>query len=381
MKKKFLKLKICIYCLNRIWFYLYLYILNLFVKINYPLKSLHKYLIVLLVLLFVFKVGSAQKNDTIYHINGNILTGDFKKLDYGVVKWSMEGMGTNNFEEIKINKIHSKKLFEIITRDGAIYFGSLDTTKLNRMVKINALFDTVVVHIDEIVEIYPLKKSFWLRTTGTLGLGLNYSKGSDVGTIATNGNLEYRKQKWYYNFKFDANNTYQGDSLISNKWDISLLNQRLYKGRWSSGVGMKASQNSSLGSKLKLEMDILAIHDVIYNSWTRLYLSAGLNGSRQTPYSNTDVTNDVAGVFAAVWKVYKFSSPKISLDANFNYLPYFTSNNRYLIGMNINPNVNIINGNFRIGLKFYYNYDNKPPEGALEKTDYGFNLQFSYKFH
>ncbi len=325
--------------------------------------------------------AQAQKNDTIYHVNGNILTGEFKKFDYGVVKWSMDGMGTTNFEEIKINKIHSGKFFEIKTRNGALHFGSLDTTKRNRMIKIVSSFDTVVVHIDDIVEIYPLKKSFWLRTTGNLGLGFNYSKGSNIGTISANGKLDYRKQKWYYEFSFDGDNTYQGDSLISNKWDISLLNQRLYRGRWSSGVMVKASQNSSLGNKLKLEMNILGIHDLMYNSWNRLYFAMGLNGSRQTPYYNAEITNDIAAVVAVVWKVYKFTSPKVSVDANVQYLPYFTSNDRYLLVMNLNPSVSLLSSNFEVGLKFYYNYDNKPPAGAIAKTDYGINLQFSYKFH
>ena len=37
--------------------------------------------------------ASAQKIDTIYHINGNILTGDVKRLVYGVVSYKMDGMG------------------------------------------------------------------------------------------------------------------------------------------------------------------------------------------------------------------------------------------------------------------------------------------------
>ena len=55
----------------------------------------------------------AQKTDTIVHINGNILTGDFKKMNYGVVTWKMDGMGTIDLEEPKIQTIISSKMFEI----------------------------------------------------------------------------------------------------------------------------------------------------------------------------------------------------------------------------------------------------------------------------
>jgi len=48
----------------------------------------------------------AQKTDTIIHINGDVLTGDLKKMAYGVVTWKMDGMGTISLEEVKINTIN-----------------------------------------------------------------------------------------------------------------------------------------------------------------------------------------------------------------------------------------------------------------------------------
>ncbi len=51
----------------------------------------------------------AQKIDTIIHINGNVMTGDFKKMVYGVITWKMDGMGTISFEEPKVKTIISKK--------------------------------------------------------------------------------------------------------------------------------------------------------------------------------------------------------------------------------------------------------------------------------
>ena len=78
----------------------------------------------------------AQKTDTIVHVNGDILTGDLKKMIYGVATWKMDGMGTISMEEVKINTIKSKKLFEIKMKSGLIYFGSFDTSHIDRKVYI-----------------------------------------------------------------------------------------------------------------------------------------------------------------------------------------------------------------------------------------------------
>ncbi|NOY51968.1 MAG: hypothetical protein GXO88_15565 [Chlorobi bacterium] len=59
--------------------------------------------------MFVFIGLSAfsQKTDTIIHINGNVLTGEIKRLDYGIVTYKIDGMGTVNFETDKIKPLNS----------------------------------------------------------------------------------------------------------------------------------------------------------------------------------------------------------------------------------------------------------------------------------
>ena len=105
----------------------------------------------------------AQKIDTIVHINGNVLTGDFKKMAYGVITWKMEGMGTISLEEVKVNTIRSRKQFEIKMKDGAIYFGSMDTSSVDRKVNIITQNGKELIFIDDIVEVYPIRRNFWMR--------------------------------------------------------------------------------------------------------------------------------------------------------------------------------------------------------------------------
>ena len=67
------------------------------------------------IILFLFFIvtpqikGLAQKTDTIVHVNGNVLKGDFKKMEYGVVTWKMDGMGTISVEEPFIEYFYFKK--------------------------------------------------------------------------------------------------------------------------------------------------------------------------------------------------------------------------------------------------------------------------------
>lgn len=333
--------------------------------------------------IFFFSIEEvvAQKTDTIIHINGNIMTGDLKKLVYGVASWKMDGMGTISLDEVKINTIRSSKLFEIKMKDGFIYFGSFDTSHVQRQVYIMMTNGKRLINIDDIVEIYPIRRNFWMRTSGNFSLSANFSKGSNVGTVAFSGYLDYRKRKTYFNLSWNDNNTYQGDTLSSSKSDIALQWQRLMKNNWSTGVTIGATQNTELGTKLRIDLSAMGIKDISYNNWNRLYSGAGLSVARETPYDDSGITNDLAGVLTVVWKVYKYTIPKVWVDANVSFLPYITGDSRYRTNFNLNPKVSIFSDNFKVGFSLYYNYDSKPQTESASSDDYGINLELSYAFH
>ncbi|MEZ5195573.1 MAG: hypothetical protein R2764_04015 [Bacteroidales bacterium] len=98
-------------------------------------------------------------------------------------------MGTISLEEVKINTMRSSKLFEIKMKDGLIYFGSFDTSNVERAVYLLVTNGKKLINIDDIVEIYPIKRNFWSRTSGDFSLGANFSKGGNVGTIVFSGDL------------------------------------------------------------------------------------------------------------------------------------------------------------------------------------------------
>jgi hypothetical protein len=339
--------------------------------------------LILFSFLMFFGGGSvmAQKIDTIVHINGNVLTGDFKKMAYGVITYKMDGMGTISVEEVKVNTMRSIKQFEVKMKDGSILYGSMDTSSIDRKVNIIMENGRKSIFIEEIVEIYPIRRSFWMRTSGNLSLGVNYSKGSNVATLAFSGNLSYRKKKSYFEYTWDNNNTFQQDSLTSSNISTVLGWQLLLKNKWSSMVSVGASQNSELGTKLRLALNMIGIRDISYNIWNRLFAGGGLTVVRETPYDNSGVTEDLAGLVHVAWKVYKYTAPKVWVDANVSFIPYLTDPGRYRVVINLNPKVSVFSNNFKIGFASYYNFDNQPPSDATTTNDWGINLQITYTFH
>jgi hypothetical protein len=344
---------------------------------------MQKYLCSFLLLsaLFLASIGYAQKIDTVYHINGNILTGDFKRMNYGVVSWSMDGMGTISLEEPKIRTIKSVKQFEIKLKNGLIYFGSFDTSGVDKHVYIVITNGREHVQIDDIVEAYPIRRSFWMRTSGNFSLGLNYTKGSNIFTSVLAGNIDYRKRRGYWRFQWDSNNTWQNDSITATKVDISLSWQRLFRKGWSFGVVLGGNQNLELGTRWRLDLTPLIVRDIVYNHWNRFWIGAGISGQQEYPYDDSDPLSDLAGIATVVWKVYKYTNPKAWVDANITFIPYLTGDTRYRANFNLNPKVGLVGNDLKIGFRFYYSYDSKPPRDASAGMDWGVNVEITYTLH
>ena len=340
-----------------------------------------RYLTLSVLFFLLAQAAIAQKIDTVYHINGNVLTGDFKKLVYGIVTYKMDGMGTINIETPKINSFKSVKRFDVRLKNGSRYYCSFDSSAYKRKVNMLISSGRKLIDIDDVVQIYPIKKSFWLRTSGNFGLGFNYSKGSDLATINITGRLDYRKRNSSFYFTWDNYDTFQADSLNSTKIDARLGWERFLRSKWSAGTNIGMSQNSELGTKLRLDIAVVGLYDFVFNQWNRLNAAAGMSLQQETPYDESDVTENVVGVFGVTWKVYKLTSPKIWVDSDISFIPYFTTEGRYRTNINLHPKIGLVGNDLKLGFKFYYSYDSEPPTANASKEDWGLNLEVSYYFH
>jgi hypothetical protein len=323
--------------------------------------------------------GLAQKTDTIVHKNGNILKGDFKKMEYGIVTWKMDGMGTVSVEMPFVSTIISQKQFEVVMKNGIIYYSSFEASDRTGSVIIKVADEKISIKIDDIVEIHPIQGSFFQRFSGNVSLGGNFSKSSQLTTVAFSGNLQFRNKKTSLSTDWFLNLSYQNDSLITKNSEVNLNWQHLFKNKWSSLVGIGRSQNLQLGIKERFNLVLGAIKDVTNTTWSRLYMAGGLTGISEKSFDpNSPSQNDIAGVIRLAYDIFKYTSPKISLKSNINYIPYFTGDSRYRVNFNLNPNVSVFNNNFQVGFNFYYNYDSRPPASSLSNDDYGINLQLTY---
>jgi len=332
---------------------------------------------------FVSTITWAQKTDTLVHINGNVMTGEIKKMVDGILFFKMDGMGTISVEAEKIRTYKSNKLLQIRTKQGNLILGNIDTAEAFGYVKVGYGVNKEYVRVLDIIEVFPIKSTFWLRTSGNFDLGFDYAKSTGMARANTSGNIQYRKPKLLTNLSWDSYGTAQNNNddsvVINEKADITYNFKRLIKGRWLWVGNLGMNSNSELGLDLRLYFGLNIQNDMVYTNRHHLFWQTGVSLNREFPQDG-DIVNNPEALFSVTYNIFKHSSPKISLSSNLSAYPNLKFNGRWRLDGNVNLKVELFK-DFYLGFNIYYNYDSRPPSIDASTHDYGFSFSIGYSFH
>jgi len=324
----------------------------------------------------------AQKNDTVYLVNGDRITGEFKKYDLGILTWKTDAMSTVSVEYDKVNTVFSSKYYEIITRDGFTYYGSFRKSPIPGSVGIAIANDTVIKSIKEIVKVTPIKNIFWKKFSGSADLGLSYYKSSRIFQYNLSTTLNYRSKKNLISFALSSLSSFQEvtDSIDrSVKNDISLGFDRFFSAKWWGGIKGKVQQNTELNLDHRYQIGLGAGYDIVHTNPVRLYALAGILANQEKPYDTTTVSSNLEGLISAklIWLQYRH--PKINVSTGIDFYPSITISNRYRLEYDISAKYEILKDLF-LNLTFYDNFDSKPTGSTVALNDYGVIFSVGYSF-
>jgi len=331
------------------------------------------------VLFFIASLSlQAQKNDTIYLLNGDRITGELKKLEYGLVYFNTDAMQTINIEYDRIYTLYSAKFFELTTSSGFKFYGSIAKSSVPNTINIVTTNDTIPKPIADIVEITSIKKSFIKKIDGSVDAGLSYNKASDVFQYNLAVTFTHRTTK--YSTKFDMNSILTDQEKdITRKNDIGLGVTRIFPNKWLAGVQIQGQQNTELDLDQRWQGGLGIGYDLVRTNLKRFYTLGGLMVNHEKTIDSAFVSNNLEGLISLQYKWFQYRHPKIDVTSGFNYFPSFTVAGRYRIEYELNAKFEIVNDLF-FSLSFYDNFDSKPSGSSSSKNDWGVITSIGFSF-
>ena len=320
----------------------------------------------------------ASKSDIVTLLNGDIITCEIKQLKSGKLRVSTDDMGTVYIEWDKIATVNARQKFEVELQFGSIYFGSLGPAEDPR--KMTVIGDSLTFELFRayVVHLTPIKDSFLDRLDGSINLGADYTKASEVLQLNLNGDINHRSMEGETKISFSSIITEQRDKETAQRNNLSANNTRFMKSRWAWGLGSSLEQNTELGIDLRFTIGGGIGRTVIQSNLLDLSLFAGLNYTRE--WINTgENQNNLELPLSTKFAMFDYDNPKTDINTSVIIYPSLTTLGRYRVEVDSKITRELLT-DFHITFNLYLSYDNKPPYADAQKVDYGFVLSFGYTF-
>lgn len=305
--------------------------------------------------------------------NGDRLHGEIKSLQRGLLRLKTAGdAGTVNIEWNKVRTLSSGgRQLEIELTEGQRFLGMILPAPTEDSVRVAFAADTIVIERMEIVEMTPIKRSFWARLGGGIEFGFAFTKANKAVNYNLVTRLDYRAAAFIFAFNWTSFLQTQTGAETIKRNDLNLTVTNLLSQRWFlTGLG-SLEQNQELQLDLRGTLAVGAGRDMIQSNTVTWSALLGLGASRED-YTGLATANTLQLVFNTAFNWFTFGDNDSDLSSDLSVLPILNESERWRINFDMTYRQDVL-GDFYLAFNFWDNFDSRPPVGGTN-NDFGTSI-------
>ena len=327
----------------------------------------------------------AERTDELVLYNGNAITGEVKSLQQGKLKFKTDHAGTVYIEWAFIHSVTSTTFFEVGNQQGEFFYGMLSAGPDKRKLTIIGPTQTVVLDMDQVVEIMPIKRTFWGRIDGSLNIGFSFTSADNILQYSVESDATYRQPKYSAAVTLSSIQTRiqteQEDREVTFRDNLDFTYTRYHKNRYFGSGTLDFTSSSELGIDLRAELGWVMGRTLLQSNRSRLSAAGGLTVSRETPIGQDEASDYfLSAVIRGRYRFFLYNYPKTDISVEVSILPGITDWPRTRVNFNGSLKREIIT-DFTLNLSIFDSYDSDPPGGvAAANHDFGIILSVGWTF-
>jgi putative salt-induced outer membrane protein YdiY len=331
----------------------------------------------------------AEKTDVVILINGNAVTGEVKSLEFGLLKYSTDSMGTVSIDWEDIVSVSSKQNLQIELTDGTKYFGEIMPTADPHVVRVVTVSNEYEFKSAQIVRITPIETSdkFLQRLDGSFSFGIQTQKASDVTTSNLTADVNYRARTYLVGLRINSAITDQPDpeaegSVTTARQSITTNYQRFRKNRWFTDWFTGWEQNDEQGIKGRSSLGGAMGRYILQTNKNQFSTTVGLQASHTKFFDdeegNPQESTNTAEGRIEIRYLRRNLVPESSFRITYTLYPLLEDLSEYRAESDMSLRREVYDDLF-LELSVGYSYISYPPDGA-STTDYTATTSIGYSF-
>jgi hypothetical protein len=336
--------------------------------------------ILLLIFILSPKISFGQQRDSIFFYKGEILIGDIKQVQLGILTIDDIEIRLTQIKMYRIRSLRSVQRFRIETSDKQVYYGSLLPSSKDGWCDIRISdSEQVSIPIMNISTMIYLKRNFFKRLNGNIGGGFSFSKSSSLGQFNLNASVKYFTKSFQNQLSLSTLGSIDSSKYSRDNETIELLSNYDLSSSWLAQGVLGYQRNLELSISRRFQ-EMLGVGNklLLHDTW-RLLLVSGVAFNQEK--STADVSSGTLVEIPVVLRFdfFKYTHPNIQITTTHAGFFSITQAGRFRYSGSTYFSLEIVH-DFYVTLTLYSNYDNKPPVATASNTDYGIVTGISYKF-
>ncbi|MDW7691137.1 DUF481 domain-containing protein [Flammeovirgaceae bacterium SG7u.111] len=317
----------------------------------------------------------AQTTDSLYLTNGDMIVGEIKGMDRGVLTIETDYSDSDfKIEWDGISTIFSNSFFLIILSEGKRLNGNLKSVSAEKILIFTSDSSVVDAQKEDIVFLKEIEKGFWDRLYASIDFGLSITKANNLRQLSLRSNAGYIADKWSADANFNSVNSSQDDVEPIRRTDGGLTYRYFLPKDWFV-IGQvnflsNTEQKIDLRTTGKLGIGNYLVHT--NQSYWAFQGGASFNNEK---FSNEGSDKQSMEAFLGT-ELNLFDIGNLSLLTNGTVYPSITEKGRWRADLNFDAKYDLPL-DFYIKLGVSYNYDNQPAENS-STDDYVFQTTFGW---
>jgi len=333
------------------------------------------------ILAFTFLLISANlllaQTDSLILKNGNIIVGEFKDMDKGVLAIETDYSDSDlKIEWEGIKEIYSNTKFLITLSNGARYNGPLKTSKEGFVVINDDGTGDEEVELKEIVFLKSVDEGFLSRLYANIDVGFSFTKANNLRQISMRSKVGYLAERWQADASYNNLYSTQDETDPIRRIDGGLSYKYYLPKDWYLPVDLIFLSNTEQLIDLRLNAKVGIGKYVIHTNNAYWGFAVGASYVNENFSSEDDEKNSMEGYFGSELNLYDIGD--LSLLTKVVAYPSITESGRWRADFVFDTKYDLPL-DFYIKLGFTLNYDNQPVEGAPD-SDYVFSTGLGWEW-
>lgn len=347
-----------------------------------------KRVLLLLAGLFISVALSAQ-NDTLILTNGDIIVGDLKSMEKGVLVIEPPYSDSDfkiEWEGVKSLKATQRYLIRLSS--GERINGTMKSTGDGQLMLIDEDGKKWIIDPNEVVYANSINDSFLSRLSANVDLGYSLTKANNQQQLNANFRIGYLADLWSLNMYYNSLLTKQDDIEDIQRNDGGLEYRYFLPADWYLSANLTFLSNTEQSLALRTTGKLGAGHYVIHSNASYWGFSGGLafNSENFSPILFPDADssyttpnrNSLESYLGTELNLYDIGD--LNLLTNLIVYPSLTESGRVRADFKFDAKYSdFLLDDFYIRAGFTLNYDNRPAEVGRE-TDYIFTTGFGWEW-